>query len=149
MDSGNKIREVMRFPFQGSREAVQAKLWRIGGESGWYFLTGLWKFRGLIDGMFGGVGFRKGRPHPNRLKVGDPLDFWRVREVDEKSGRLLLEAEMKLPGKVLLEWSLDADQLRQTITFLPKNKWGKAYWYLVLPIHKLIFWGMGRAIAKG
>jgi len=56
---------------------------------------------------------------------------------------------MKLPGKVLLEWSLDADQLRQTITFLPKNKWGKAYWHLVLPIHKLIFWGMGRAIAKG
>ena len=109
------------FPFKALGKRFKLNFGGSEGNPAGIFLTGLWKFRGLIDGMFGGVGFRQGRPHPKRLKVGDSLDFWRVREVDEKSGRLLLEAEMKLPGKVLLEWSLDADQLRQTITFLPKK----------------------------
>jgi uncharacterized protein YbjT (DUF2867 family) len=123
----------------------------IGGKTGWYALNWLWRVRGYLDLLFGGVGLRRGRPHPTHLRVGDPVDFWRV-EVLEPDHRLRLAAEMKLPGRAWLEFEVTGDgpssTIRQTAIFDPLGWRGLAYWYLLLPAHKLVFRGMLRGIAR-
>jgi hypothetical protein len=130
----------------GSREAALDRIWRIGGETGWYYGNWLWKIRGLLDKMVGGVGLRRGRTHTDRLSPGDSLDFWRVLVADRQAGRLLLFAEMKLPGEAWLEFKIvEKDKARllcQTATFRPRGLWGRLYWYAVLPFHFFIFNGM-------
>lgn len=124
------------------------KIWNLGGETGWYYGTWLWKLRGLLDKMWGGVGLRRGRTHPDQLSAGDALDFWRVLYANKAEGRLLLFAEMKLPGEAWLEFQLHDGVLFQTATFRPKGIWGRLYWYSVMPFHGFVFSGMLHALAK-
>ena len=124
----------------------------IGGEKGWYYANWLWKIRGFIDEIFGGVGLRRGRRDASALAVGESLDFWRVEEF-ERGKRLLLRAEMKVPGKAWLEFEVKlSDQhkslLTQTARFYPRGLLGLCYWYGVYPIHKVVFKGLAAAIAK-
>ncbi len=118
------------------------KIWSIGGETGWYYGNWLWRIRGFLDKLFGGVGLRRGRTSEISLNVGDALDFWRVLYADKKEGRLLLFAEMKLPGEAWLEFRIIDDKLIQTATFRPLGLIGRLYWYAVLPFHGLIFNGL-------
>jgi uncharacterized protein YbjT (DUF2867 family) len=119
------------------------KIWSIGGKNGWYYGTWLWKIRGLIDQIFGGVGMRRGRKSDTELNTGDALDFWRVMVADKKEKRLLLYAEMKLPGEAWLEFKIDNNNsLIQTATFRPLGLLGRLYWYSVLPFHSFIFKGL-------
>lgn len=124
----------------------------IGGDVGWYYADWLWRIRGFIDRLCGGVGLRRGRRHPTELYPGDSLDFWRVVAV-EKPERLLLTAEMKLPGKAILCFILrrlddERTELLQVARFLPRGLAGLAYWYAVTPFHNFVFNGMLRGIAS-
>ncbi|HSM62302.1 MAG TPA: SDR family oxidoreductase, partial [Gillisia sp.] len=125
-----------------NREDCLTKTWSIGGKSGWYYATWLWKLRGYIDKLFGGVGLRRGRTNENTLTAGDSIDFWRVLYANKKEGKLLLFAEMKLPGEAWLEFKIVNDRLIQTATFRPLGLSGRLYWFLVLPFHGFIFNGM-------
>jgi len=118
------------------------KIWSIGGENGWYSFNWLWKIRGYVDKLFGGVGLRRGRTHNIHLEAGDPLDFWRVLLADKKEKRLLLFAEMKLPGEAWLEFKITNGKLQQRAVFRPKGLWGRLYWFSVLPFHAFVFKGM-------
>ena len=129
------------------RQATLTKIWKIGGETGWYYANTLWKIRGFIDKLFGGVGLRRGRTDPNQLSMGDAIDFWRVLYANQEEGRLLLFAEMKLPGEAWLEFNLSTNELIQTATFRPKGLLGRMYWYAVLPFHGLIFKNMLRKLS--
>ncbi len=124
------------------------KIWQIGGTNGWYRFNILWRLRGYLDKLVGGVGLRRGRTHEDSLEPGDPLDFWRVLLADKTQKRLLLFAEMKLPGEAWLEFEIVNDELFQRAVFRPKGVWGRLYWYLVLPFHGLVFNGMINALAK-
>ncbi len=129
--------------------AVLENIWKIGGETGWYYGNWLWKIRGFLDQIWGGVGIRRGRTHPDKIFPGDALDFWRVLLADKKGKRLLLFAEMKLPGEAWLEFKIDEDNiLHQTATFRPRGLRGRLYWYSIVPLHYFIFRGMIRNIAK-
>lgn len=130
-------------------QKAKQKIWQIGGETGWYYGNWLWKLRGFIDKVFGGVGLRRGRTNRNSISVGDALDFWRVLYADKAEGRLLLFAEMKLPGEAWLEFKVQDDKLIQTATFRPLGVLGRIYWYSVLPFHGYIFRGMVKKIANG
>ncbi|MCB0585631.1 MAG: SDR family oxidoreductase [Phaeodactylibacter sp.] len=133
-------------------EQVWSNVMAIGGQRGWYYGNLLWRLRGLLDKMVGGIGLRRGRTHPERIHSGDALDFWRVLVADERNKRLLLYAEMKLPGEAWLEFRIveEAGQLllRQKATFRPFGIGGRLYWYLVLPFHFFIFNGMIRNIER-
>ncbi len=122
---------------------------RIGGETGWYAWNSLWRLRGLLDLLVGGVGMRRGRPAPDTLRVGDTIDFWRV-EALEPNRLLRLAAEMKLPGRAWLEFEVIGDNslstIRQTAIFDPVGLFGLAYWYALYPVHQLVFGGMLRRI---
>ena len=118
------------------------RIWSIGGENGWYSFNWLWKIRGYVDKLFGGVGLRRGRTHNTHLEAGDPLDFWRVLLADKKEKRLLLFAEMKLPGEAWLEFKIIKGKLHQRAVFRPKGVYGRLYWYAVLPFHAFVFKGM-------
>jgi len=131
-----------------NREEVINRIWNIGGETGWYYANALWKLRGFMDKLAGGVGLRRGRTNADEIKAGDTLDFWRVLYADKENGHLLLFAEMKLPGEAWLEFKMDGNQLKQTATFRPLGIAGRLYWYSVLPFHGLIFQGMLRNISK-
>ena len=124
------------------------KIWSIGGTNGWYYGTFLWKIRGYIDKLFGGIGLRRGRTNPTELNIGDALDFWRVIFADKKKQKLLLYAEMKLPGEAWLEFKIEEGILKQTATFRPRGLLGRIYWYSILPFHGLIFKGMIGALSK-
>ncbi|MCV9387779.1 SDR family oxidoreductase [Reichenbachiella ulvae] len=124
------------------RERTLQKIWALGGDTGWYAFDGLWKLRGFMDKMFGGVGLRRGRTNPDSISAGDVIDFWRVLIADRDSGRLLLYAEMKLPGEAWLEFRIRNNQLYQTATFRPTGLLGRLYWYSVIPFHGLVFRGM-------
>ena len=123
------------------------KIWAIGGPTGWYYGTILWKFRGYLDKLFGGIGLRRGRTSPTDLSVGDALDFWRVIYADKEQQKLLLYAEMRLPGEAWLEFKIENDILKQTATFRPRGLAGRLYWYSVLPFHIFIFNGMINKLA--
>ena len=130
-------------------EQVLKNIWKIGGKTGWYYGNWLWKIRGIIDKFSGGVGLRRGRTHPDKIYAGDSLDFWRVLLADKKAKRLLLFAEMKLPGEAWLEFKIDENNvLHQTATFRPRGLKGRLYWYSIVPFHYFIFGGMIRNIAK-
>ena len=118
------------------------RIWCIGGQRGWYYADVLWKLRGFIDKLFGGVGLRRGRTQEHILHVGDAIDFWRVLYSGKEEGRLLLFAEMKLPGEAWLEFKVLGNYLEQTATFRPKGVLGRLYWYAVSPFHGFIFKGM-------
>jgi uncharacterized protein YbjT (DUF2867 family) len=128
-----------------------APIQRIGGRNGWYAWNWLWTLRGLLDLLAGGVGLRRGRLHPERLRVGEALDFWRV-EAFEPDRRLRLCAEMRLPGRAWLEFSVEPGAagaiIHQTAVFDPVGLGGLAYWYLVYPIHALVFSALLRALAR-
>jgi uncharacterized protein YbjT (DUF2867 family) len=129
-------------------DSALLKIWSIGGRNGWYYGDWLWVIRGFIDKLFGGVGLRRGRKNQTEISPGDALDFWRVLIASKKEKRLLLYAEMKLPGEAWLEFRIDKqDVLHQTATFRPLGLLGRLYWYSVLPFHGLIFRGMIRNIA--
>jgi hypothetical protein len=118
------------------------KLWRIGGETGWYHADFLWELRGFIDKLSGGVGLRRGRTNIHTINTGDAIDFWRVIHSDKNTGHLTLYAEMKLPGEAWLEFKIVNNRLVQTATFRPLGVYGRMYWYAVLPFHSYIFNGM-------
>lgn len=130
--------------------AAFAPIARIGGQTGWYYATWLWRLRGFLDLLVGGVGLRRGRRDPARLQVGDAVDWWRV-EAIEPDRRLRLVAEMKLPGRAWLEFEVapapSGATIRQTAIFDPVGLGGLAYWYATYPVHRLIFAGMVRRIA--
>jgi uncharacterized protein YbjT (DUF2867 family) len=131
--------------------AAFAPIQAIGGDAGYFGWGRLWRLRGYIDLLVGGVGMRRGRPHPTHVRVGDPVDFWRV-EALEPERRLRLVAEMRLPGRAWLEFEVtpdgDGSTIRQTAIFDPVGLRGRAYWYAALPLHELVFGGMLRGIAR-
>lgn len=133
-------------------EAVFKMITRLGGKTGWLYLNWAWSLRGWIDRLFGGVGLRRGRRHPEEIRRGDALDFWRVETV-EPGKSLLLRAEMKLPGRAWLQFETlpygdGQTLLGQTAFFAPKGLFGLAYWYLLYPIHRIIFAGMIRSLSE-
>ncbi len=138
-------RETM---ISGEREQAITKIWSIGGEKGWYYANLLWKIRGFMDRLAGGTGLRRGRTSQEDIHAGDALDFWRVLVADREKGRLLLYAEMKLPGEAWLEFQIveKGNRLRQTATFRPKGLTGRLYWYLAWPLHQVIFRGMNKGM---
>jgi hypothetical protein len=130
-------------------EKVLNKIWSISGSTGWYYADWLWRVRGFVDKLFGGVGLRRGRKNQTEISPGEALDFWRVLIADRTEKRLLLFAEMKLPGEAWLEFRIDNNNvLHQTATFRPLGLWGRIYWYSILPFHGFIFRGMLRNIAS-
>ncbi|WP_373493386.1 DUF2867 domain-containing protein [Aquiflexum sp.] len=142
------ISERMTFQIPGETEKVLERIWTIGGDSGWYYGTDLWKFRGWLDKITGGIGFRKGRRDSVELIEGDQIDFWRVETADKENRFLKLKAEMSLPGIVFLQWVIRQNELIQTIDFIPNGWKGKAYWILVRPFHFWIFYNMGRRLVQ-
>jgi uncharacterized protein YbjT (DUF2867 family) len=133
-------------PISDRRRTLDA-IWRIGGQTGWYYASWLWQLRGGLDKLSGGVGLRRGRTHPHRIDPGDAVDFWRVLYANKAEGRLLLFAEMKLPGEAWLEFRITDGVLYQTATFRPRGVMGRLYWYAVLPFHHVIFRGLIRKLA--
>lgn len=138
----------VRFREVTDEEFTLNQIWKIGGRNGWYRFNRLWKIRGHVDKLFGGVGLRRGRTHDTYLEPGDPLDFWRVLFADKNEKRLLLFAEMKLPGEAWLEFKIVKNKLYQRAVFRPKGVWGRLYWYSVLPFHAFVFNGMIDALVK-
>lgn len=123
------------------------RIFGIGGKNGWYYANTLWKIRGHLDRLFGGVGLRRGRRNLAYLEPGDTVDFWRVLYANREEKRLLLFAEMKVPGEAWLEFNIKNGVLHQEATFRPLGVAGRLYWYSVLPFHGLIFNGMLKKLA--
>jgi hypothetical protein len=146
------LRDHRSILIEGNHQRVLSKAFSIGGNTGWYYATWIWQIRGMFDKMAGGVGLRRGRRNATELNPGDSLDFWRVLIADKEKMRLLLFAEMKVPGEAWLELKIvknkDSFYLHQTATFMPKGLSGRLYWFLLLPIHLVMFKGMIKAIAK-
>ncbi len=132
-------------------EEIATRFFGIGGNQGWYYADKLWRIRGLMDKLVGGVGLGRGRRSDVDIQPGDALDFWRVLLVDRKNYRLLLFSEMKLPGEAWLEFSIVKNEkrclLKQTATFRPRGILGRNYWYAMLPFHYFIFINMLKRIA--
>ena len=142
----------VKMPFERKAEEVFENVWGIGGNRGWYYLDWLWSFRGFLDKIFGGVGTRRGRTSTTSLQAGDVLDFWRVLLADKANKRLLLFAEMKVPGEAWLEFKViqyhGKSYLSQIATFRPNGLWGRIYWYAMYPFHLFIFDGMAKRITQ-
>ncbi|MDD2900970.1 MAG: SDR family oxidoreductase [Syntrophales bacterium] len=141
-----------RVQLQAAPEEVWDPISKIGGETGYYFGDWLWEIRGWLDRLVGGAGLNRGRLHPTELKPGDALDFWRVLAV-EPPQRLLLLAEMKMPGEALKEFRLtplngEQTEVQQLSRFLPRGLGGILYWYSLFPFHQLIYRGMLKALAR-
>jgi uncharacterized protein YbjT (DUF2867 family) len=130
-----------------SASDIFAALIAIGGRNGWFTYGILWIFRGGIDKLFGGYGLNRGRRSDTELRVGDALDFWKVADI-VFNRRLLLQAQMKLPGKAWLEFLVDHGMLKQTAYFIPRGIGGRLYWYLLYPLHVLIFRDMVKRIVR-
>ncbi|MCU0462936.1 MAG: SDR family oxidoreductase [Anaerolineae bacterium] len=132
--------------------AVYRAFTSLGGATGWLYFNWAWHARGILDRMVGGVGLRRGRRHPTLVRIGDALDFWRVEAV-EINHLMRLRAEMKVPGKAWLQFKVETlddgtTQLTQTAFFAPMGLFGLLYWYILYPLHGLIFSGMIRQLAK-
>lgn len=141
------FKDERREPITDEKQTLE-RIWSLGGDRGWYYANWLWGIRGFMDKLAGGVGLRRGRKHPSEITAGDALDFWRVLYADKGKKRLLLYAEMKLPGEAWLEFKMKGGKLYQTATFRPLGLWGRLYWYAVLPFHGLIFNGMIKNLTK-
>lgn len=150
-DREGLIREVHSIYIPATPTHVYSVLSGIGGDTGWLVWTWAWKLRGLLDRLVGGPGLRRGRRDPHELFPGEALDFWRVDAVDPPH-LLRLRAEMKVPGAAWLEWTAQAEEqgtrLTQTALFAPRGLGGVLYWYLLYPIHRLIFSDLVQAIAR-
>jgi uncharacterized protein YbjT (DUF2867 family) len=137
-------------PIKGDTQLVLDNIMAIGGNRGWYYWDWIWSIRGFLDKLVGGVGLRRGRTSNMTVSPGDVIDFWRVLLADKVNKRLLLYAEMKLPGEAWLEFKIiekgDEKKLSQIATFRPNGLWGRLYWYSMLPFHLFIFKGMARQI---
>ncbi len=154
-----KISEYIQVPQYGCFKDVRKKpiediacckdkIWQIGGKTGWYSANWLWGIRGFMDKLVGGVGLRRGRTSPDTIRPGDTLDFWRVLYANKDEGRLLLFAEMKLPGEAWLEFRVQDQDLIQTATFRPRGLLGRMYWMAVFPFHSIIFSGLIRKLTR-
>ncbi len=145
------FKDLRKVKIDGDPYRTRERIWSIGGENGWLYANFLWTIRGIIDRMLGGTGLRRGRTNPDDINAGDVLDFWRVLLADKADMRLLLYAEMKLPGEAWLEFKIeeqaDGWYLKQEATFRPRGIAGRAYWYLVSPFHYFIFEGMAKRLA--
>ena len=130
-----------------SKKNIYKTFTSIGGENGWFDYDFLWEIRGFIDKMIGGVGLKRGRRDPNKLRMGDSLDFWKVVDVKENE-RLLLYAQMKVPGNAWLEFKIEDNKLIQSAYFYPRGVFGRLYWYILIPIHYLVFNNMINSIIK-
>ncbi len=137
-------------PFNRASAEVLKNIMAIGGNRGWYYWDWIWSIRGFLDKLFGGVGSRRGRTSNVSVSPGDVIDFWRVLLADKTNNRLLLYAEMKLPGEAWLEFKIierhNQTFLSQVATFRPKGLWGRLYWYMMWPFHLFIFKGMAKRI---
>jgi uncharacterized protein YbjT (DUF2867 family) len=131
-----------------NRNECIERIWRIGGSRGWYYAHWLWLLRGFLDKLVGGVGLRRGRTSDTSIHAGDALDFWRVLYANKEEGRLLLFAEMKLPGEAWLEFKVEEDCCTQKATFRPKGILGRLYWYSVYPLHGIIFKGLIKKLTQ-
>lgn len=141
-------KDEKRIKVSEPRKVLQ-NVWMIGGDQGYYYANWLWKIRGFFDMLIGGVGLRRGRRSPKEIYTGDALDFWRVLYASREKKRLLLFAEMKLPGEAWLEFKIDDENiLHQTATFRPHGVWGRLYWIATSPFHFFIFNGMIKNIAR-
>jgi len=129
-------------------DACVERIWRIGGDNGWYHGDWLWRIRGFMDELTWGVGLRRGRTSIDKIEAGDTLDFWRVLYANREEGRLLLLAEMKIPGEAWLEFRIEGNELVQTATFRPKGVGGRLYWAMVYPFHGYIFSGLIRKLTE-
>lgn len=148
---GTAYRDDRCMPVHSDAEAVWDAVEGIGGERGWYSFPLAWAVRGLLDRLVGGVGLRRGRRDPDRLVIGDAVDFWRVEALER--GRLLrLRAEMKLPGDAWLEFEIrddgDEPELCQRALFLPHGLAGHLYWWIITPFHGVVFGTMIRNLAS-
>jgi hypothetical protein len=149
---GDRLSDVRTVRVSVSPEKAFAPIQRIGGENGWYFANWLWRVRAFLDLVAGGVGMRRGRPHPTRINVGQPLDFWRV-EAFEPTRMLRLRAEMKVPGRAWLQFEVSEDLagggsiITQKAIFDPVGFTGSLYWKMLAPVHRFMFSGMLSRIA--
>lgn len=145
------LRDQQCVALGAEREKVIDAVWSLGGAYGWPSMNWAWRIRGWMDRFAGGFGLRRGRRHPSELRAGDALDFWRVvvadRASDPASARLILYAEMRLPGEAWLDFEITPTELRQTATFRPRGLLGRLYWYAVLPFHFLLFPRMAGKLA--
>jgi uncharacterized protein YbjT (DUF2867 family) len=147
---GAVLRDVKIVPFGTGRtqEDVYHSVCGLGGQNGWFRYHILWRIRGFIDKIVGGYGLNRGRRSGDELRIGDALDFWKV--VDIRPGkRVLLYAQMKVPGEAWLEFDVQSDQLVQTAHFLPRGLLGRLYWYSILPFHYLVFTDLARTVVSG
>ncbi len=157
------LEDVVKVPEYGTFKDVRRKevlnlqktidnIWSIGGDTGWFYADWLWKIRGFLDKLWGGVGLRRGRTHRHDINAGDALDFWRVIVANKEKMRLMLYAEMKLPGEAWLEFEITQENgkyiLTQTATFRPNGLMGRLYWYSVMPFHFFVFDGMASNLVK-
>lgn len=145
------LKDVKKVEIKDSKEAAIERIWRIGGNTGYYAFHWAWYLRGLFDKMIGGIGLNRGRAHPYDIQEGDSIDFWRVILANKESGHLILFAGMKIPGEAWLEFKLEYENhlwfLIQTATFRPKGVLGRLYWYILTPFHFFIFRKMAKALA--
>ena len=148
---GNRLVEHRSLTVKVTPEQAFVPIQLIGGDTGWYYGNWLWRLRGFLDYLFGGVGLRRGRRDPERLRVGESVDFWRVEEY-EPNKRLRLLAEMNLPGRAWLEFEVkpseEGTEIHQTAIFDPLGSLGQLYWYILYPLHARIFTGMLKNIAR-
>lgn len=150
---GRRLIDRRRIRVNADPAAAFAPIERIGGQTGWYHADWLWKLRAVVDMVAGGVGMRRGRPHPQKLQPGDAVDFWRVEAVEPPS-LLRLRAEMNLPGRAWLQFEVGRDEngqgawITQTAIFDPVGLLGPLYWYSLWPLHQWVFAGMLRQIAR-
>ncbi len=150
---GTRLVDTRTAPVSAPPAIAFEPIERIGGDTGWYFADWLWRARGFIDLLAGGVGVRRGRPHPDRLALGDAVDWWRV-ECCEPGRMVRFQAEMRLPGRAWLEFEIESHDdghgavIRQTAVFEPVGLGGLLYWYAVWPVHAAVFRGMIQGIAK-
>ncbi|MBK1826776.1 SDR family oxidoreductase [Haloferula rosea] len=138
-----------KVPLTTGEDEVKRAVWSLGGENGWPSMNWAWELRGWMSRLTGGIGTRRGRRHPSELRAGDALDFWRVVLSDPVAGRLILYAEMKLPGEGWLDFRISEGELVQTATFRPQGLLGRLYWFAVLPAHWILFPQMAKRLAAG
>lgn len=135
-------------PLRADRHAVIDAVFALGGARGWPSMNWAWRVRGRLDRLVGGIGVRRGRRDPVVLRPGDALDFWRVLLADRANGRLILYAEMKIPGEAWLEFEVTDRELKQTATFRPLGLLGRLYWIACLPFHAFLFPHMAQKLAS-
>lgn len=146
------LKDERKIPIEAPRKTVIDRIWKIGGETGYYVFDWAWYLRGILDKMAGGIGLNRGRRNPTEIQVGDSIDFWRVLVADKKKGYLVLLSNMKVPGKAWLTFQLMENgtdtYLVQTALFQPSGILGYLYWYSLYPIHCFLFQKMAKALAK-